>query len=117
MIAQGHLVWVDLGSTSGSAPAGRRPAVVVQSDDFNRSSLATTVVVAVTSNTRLAAMPGNVALPRGVCGLDRDSVVNVAAVATVDKAHVESDAGPLPLDMWQRVVTGLRLVLHTPFAG
>jgi mRNA interferase MazF len=108
----GHADGVDLHDGHGSTVDA-----VVQGDDFNRSSLATTVVVAVTSNTRLSAMPGNVALPRGVCGLDRDSVVNVTAVATVDKADVDTDAGPLPLDLWQRVTAGLRLVLHAPFAG
>jgi mRNA interferase MazF len=117
VIEQGHVVWVDLGGRRGSAPAGRRPAVVIQSDDYNRSTLATMVIVAVTSNTRLALMPGNVAVPHGVCGLDRDSVVNVTAIATIDMAEVREDAGPLPLDLWQRVATGVRLVLHTPFAG
>jgi mRNA interferase MazF len=117
VIRQGDVVWVDLGGRRGSAPAGRRPAVVIQSDDYNRSTLATTVVVAVTSNTRLALLPGNVALPEGVCGLDRDSVVNVTAIATVDKADVHEVAGALPLDLWERVAAGMRRVLHTPFAG
>lgn len=45
-----------------SEPAGHRPAVVVQHDRFNASAIATTVVVTVTSNVRLAVMPGNVRL-------------------------------------------------------
>ena len=41
MIRQGQVVWVDLGGRWGSVPAGRRPAVVIQSVDYNASSLAT----------------------------------------------------------------------------
>jgi len=117
VISQGSVVWVDLGSRRGSAPAGRRPAVIIQSDEFNRSALATTVVVAITSNTRLSLMPGNVTIPAGVCGLDRESVVNVTAIATVDTSAVLEDAGPLPLELWLRVTAGLRMVLHSTFAG
>jgi mRNA interferase MazF len=91
--------------------------VVVQSDVFNASTLATTIVAAMTSNTRLSLMPGNVAVPTGVCDLDRDSVVNVTALATIDKRWVLEDAGPLPLDLWQRVASGVRLVLHSRFSG
>jgi mRNA interferase MazF len=90
---------------------------VLQSNDFNASAIATTVVAAMTSNTRLAVMPGNVSVPRGICGLDRESVVNVSAIATIDKTWVTEDAGALPLDMWQRVAAGLRLVLQSPFTS
>lgn len=117
VISQGEVVWVDLGARRGSAPAGRRPAVVVSSDEFNHSRLSTVIVAAITSNTRLAVMPGNVAVPSGVCGFDRDCVVNVTALATIDKGVVFDQSGPLPLDLWQRVATGVRSVLRTPFAG
>jgi mRNA interferase MazF len=41
----------------------------VQHDRFNRSSFATTVLAAITSNLRLAAMPGNVRLRKGEAGV------------------------------------------------
>ena len=43
-IRQGEVYWLDFGLSSGSAPAERRPCVVVQSDVFNRTQIATTVV-------------------------------------------------------------------------
>src|SRR5207249_5905765 len=58
----------------GSEPRGRRPAIVVQHDRFNRSAIRTTVVAAVTSNLRLGAMPGNVRLRKGEANLPRASV-------------------------------------------
>ncbi|PYV19164.1 MAG: hypothetical protein DMG07_02475 [Acidobacteria bacterium] len=44
VIEQGDVVWVVFPPTRGSGPAGRRPAVVLQHDRFNRTRLATTVV-------------------------------------------------------------------------
>ena len=69
---QGEVYWLRFGGT-GSEPAGRRPAVVVQHDRFNRSAIQTTVVAAITSNLRLSAMLENVRLLQGlslVLGLD-----------------------------------------------
>ena len=58
---QGEVYWLRFRG-EGSESRGRRPALVVQHDRFNRSAIATTVVAAITSNLRLAAMPGNVRL-------------------------------------------------------
>ena len=60
---QGEVFWLSF-TGKRSEPDGRRPAVVVQHDRFNRSAIQTTVVAAITSSLRLAAMPGNVRLRR-----------------------------------------------------
>ena len=117
MIAQGEIRWVSLGDPHGSAPAGRRPVLILQSDAFNRTDLATTIVAVVTRNTRLAQLPGNVFLPADSCGLGSDSVVNVTALTTVDKANLGEQAGVLPLHLWQEVARGVQLVLNSPFAA
>ena len=79
----------------GSEPRGRRPAIVVQHDRFNRSAIRTAVVAAVTSNLRLAAMPGNVQLRKGEAGLPRPSVVNVSQFLTIDRARLTDCVGSL----------------------
>ena len=45
-----------------ASPGFRRPVAVVQGDSVNASRIATTVVVPLTRNARLAAAPGNVLL-------------------------------------------------------
>lgn len=112
MTLRGEICWVDLGEPQGSKPAKRRPILVVQSDQFNTSRLATTMAVVVTSNTSLAAMPGNVFLPAAATGLPRDSVANVTAVVTVDKADLSDVAGQVPPYLIQDVDAGLRQVFH-----
>ena len=111
MIERGAICWFDFGTPAGSRPAKRRPVVVVQADAFNRSALRTVLVAAVTSNTALAAMPGNVFLPAVVSGLDRDSVVNVTTVTAVDRDDLDGPVGTVPPALMREVDAGLRQVL------
>ncbi len=112
VIAQGDVVWVDFGSPRDSAPGGRRPAVVVQHDRFNRTDLNTTVVVAITSKLRYGAFPGNVRVRRGEGGLERPSVVNVTQIATIDRRSITSVAGRLSHRRLAEIWAGMRLVLE-----
>lgn len=111
MIHRGGIYWADLGPAVGSRPAKRRPVVVIQADPYNRSRLATVLVVVITSNTALAAMPGNVFLPAAVTGLPRDSVVNITALATLNKTDLTERVGTVPATLLAEVDRGLRRIL------
>jgi mRNA-degrading endonuclease toxin of MazEF toxin-antitoxin module len=65
---QGEIYWLRF-QGKGSETSGRRPAVVVQHDRFNRSAIQTTLVPP-SSNLMLAAMPG-MRLRRGEANLPR----------------------------------------------
>jgi mRNA interferase MazF len=111
VIRRGGIYWVDLGAATGSRPAKRRPVLIVQSAPYNESRLATAIAAVVTSNTALAAMPGNVFLPAVATGLPRDSVVNVTALVTLNRAELAGPAGELPDGILREVDRGLRRVL------
>ncbi|MGH3279272.1 MAG: type II toxin-antitoxin system PemK/MazF family toxin [Trebonia sp.] len=111
MIGRGGIYWADLGAPAGSRPAKRRPVLVVSATPYNRSRLATVLAAVITSNTALAAMPGNVFLPAAATGLHRDSVVNVTALVTLDKTDLTDHAGDLPAALLGEVDRGLRRVL------
>jgi mRNA interferase MazF len=106
------VVWVDLPCARGLAPAGRRPGVVLQHDRFNRSRIESTVVVAITSRLKYAALPGNVRLRKGEAGLRAPSVVNVTQIATVSREDVVGEIGRLSrkrlLEVWDGVLLVLR---------
>jgi len=89
----------------------RKPVVVISGDRFKDSALGTVTVVALTSNTRLAAAPGNVVIEAGACGLHDASVVNVSAVATVDRTVVEDRIGRVSSAQQREIDRGLRLAL------
>ena len=111
MIHRGGIYWADLGEASGSKPAKRRPVLVIQSRPFNASRLSTTVAAVITSDTRLATVPGNVFVPAAATGLPRDSVVNVTALVTLDKTDLGAQAGQLPDSLIDDVDRGLRRLL------
>ena len=111
MIERGGIYWVDLGAPVGSRPAKRRPFVVISAQTYNQSRLATVVALVITSNTELAAMPGNVFLPAAATGLLRDSVVNVTAIVTLNKADLTEQAGFTPLALLREIDRGLRTSL------
>ena len=111
VISRAALYWADLGAPSGSRPAKRRPVLIIQSDPYNASRLATVLSAVITSNTALAAMPGNVFLPAVVTGLPCDSVVNVTALVTLNKADLSDRIGDVPPTLMHEVDRGLRRVL------
>ena len=106
---QGEVYWLRF-QGKGSEPSGRRPAVVVQHDRFNRSNIQTTVVAAITSNLMLAGMPGNVRLRRGEANLPRPSVVNVTQIRTVDRESLTERIGALSPARIRELLQGLSLV-------
>lgn len=61
----------------------------------------------VTTNAQLAGLPGNVAIPAGVAGLEADSVLNVTQIATVDRGALEERIGAVPDWLMAQIDTGL----------
>jgi mRNA interferase MazF len=64
-----------------------------------------------TSNTRVASMPGSVFLPAAVSGLSDDAVINVAVLVTLDKAGLDGPIGDVPAAEMSAVDDGLRSAL------
>lgn len=114
MIRRGDIHWADLGEPTGSEPGHRRPVLVVSSDRFNCSRISTVLAVAITSNLRLADAPGNVELAADESGLDRDSVVNVSQIVTLDKSALSDRAGTADDTAMSRIEAGLALALDLP---
>jgi mRNA interferase MazF len=111
-IRQGEVYWLDFGSIQGSAPADRHPCVVVQSDVFNRSLIATTVVCLITSNVERAGAPGNVALRKGEANLPKPSVVNVSQILTVNKSELIELVGRVSSSSIDAIGNGLQLLFE-----
>jgi mRNA interferase MazF len=110
-LRRGEIWWASLRTPRGSEPGFRRPVLIVQSDEFTTSRIATVIAVVLTSKMVLAEAPGNVVVRRRQSGLPRDSVANVSQVVTVNKAFLTKRAGELPPRLMAAVNEGLRLVL------
>jgi mRNA interferase MazF len=108
---RGELWWASMPAPAGSGPGYRRPVVIVQSNSFNTSRIATVVVAAVTSNLTLADSPGNVRVSRGDSGLAKASVVNISQLIALDREMLTQRVRALPADVMHAIDDGLRLVL------
>jgi mRNA interferase MazF len=111
VIAQGDIVWADLGDPIGSQPGFKRPVVIVQGDAFNLSTIATVVCVPLTSNQALARYPGNLALTARATGLPKDSVANVSQVLTLDRGQLMERVGRLSRSKLSAILAGIDIVL------
>ena len=108
---RGEVWWADLGLPRGSAPALRRRVVIISADAYNRSELRTVSVAVLTTNTQLAALPGNVSVPVEIGAVDADCVVNVTQIASLDRRALEDRVGALPDWLMAQVDAGLARAL------
>ena len=108
---RGEVWWAELPEPIASEPGFRRPVLILQADQFNRSRINTVVAAAITSNMKLAAAPGNVSLPKRSANLGRESVVNVSQIVTLDKSFLRERVGRLQDPKLREVEEGVRLVL------
>lgn len=69
------------------------------------------VWVVLTSNTRLADMPGNVLLSQRATGLSKVFVANVSQIVTVDRGALEARTGRLPRAKLQLVLGAIDVML------
>ena len=108
---RGDIWWAELPIPVASEPGYRRPVLIIQSDEFNRSRIRTVIAAVLTTNLRLAQAPGNILLTTDETGLSQDSVVNVSQVITVDKSFLIEQVGQVDNSAMLLINEGLRLVL------
>ena len=110
MISQGDVWWASLPEPVGSGPGFDRPVLILQGDAFNRSRIATIVVLPLTSNLRLAEMPGNVLLLAQQTGLPRDSVANVTQIIAIDRSLLDERIARLTPPQLEPIWKGIDLL-------
>jgi mRNA interferase MazF len=108
---RGEVWWADLPEPTASEPGFRRPVLILQSNDFNRSRISTVIAAAITSNLKLANAPGNVVLSKRSVNLGRESVINISQIITLDKSFLSERVGSLQPAKLREVEEGVRLVL------
>lgn len=110
VVRKGDIYWADLGVPVGSEPGFRRPVLVVQADDFNRSRIPTLLVAPLTRNLRLARAPGNVRLTPKETGLPHPSVVNVSGIVSIDRHRLDAFVARVDAATLFLVDSGIRRV-------
>ena len=94
MIKRGELYFADLSPVIGSEQGGIRPVLVVQNDIGNKYS-PTVIVAAITSKLNKAKLPTHMELSSREYGLEKDSVILLEQIRTIDKTRLKEKIGEL----------------------
>ena len=91
-VRRGDIFFADLSPVVGSEQGGLRPVLIVQNDVGNRHS-PTVIAAAITSRTSKTRLPTHIDVRSDVSGLNRDSVVLLEQIRTIDKSRLKERMG------------------------
>ena len=94
MIKRGEIYYADLSPVVGSEQGGTRPILVIQNDIGNKYS-PTIIAAAITSKLNKAKLPTHIELSASEYGLEKDSVVLLEQIRTIDKQRLKTKISTL----------------------
>ncbi len=101
LVRRGDVYFADLSPVKGSEQGGVRPVVVIQNNTGNRFS-PTVIVAAITAQIQKAKLPTHVEVHKKY-GFERDSVILLEQVRTIDKMRLEDKITQLPEAIMSKV--------------
>ncbi len=110
IIKRGDIFYADLRPVIGSEQGGVRPVIILQNDAGNRYS-PTVICAAITSKMNKAKLPTHVPLDCRKCELEKDSVILLEQIRTIDKSRLREKVCHLSCSLIQRVDRALRISL------
>ena len=113
-VHRGDIYYADLSPVVGSEQGGIRPVLIIQNDTGNRYS-PTVIAAAITSQTGKARLPTHIALPvNESCGLNRDSIILLEQVRTLDKKRLRERMGHVEEQVMEKVDTAIAVSFGLP---
>ncbi|MEW8993875.1 type II toxin-antitoxin system PemK/MazF family toxin [Clostridium sp.] len=110
VIKRGDIFYADLSPVVGSEQGGIRPVIIIQNDVGNRYS-PTVIVSAITSQINKAKLPTHVEISSEEYGLNKDSVVLLEQVRTLDKRRLKEKIGHMTDEDMTKVDVALKISL------
>lgn len=101
-VKRGDIFYADLSPVVGSEQGGIRPVIIIQNDIGNKYS-PTVIVAAITSQINKAKLPTHVEISSEEYGLNRDSVVLLEQVRTLDKKRLKEKIGHMTEEDMKKV--------------
>lgn len=108
-VRRGDIFYADLSPVVGSEQGGLRPVLIIQNDVGNRYS-PTVIAAAITSRLGKAKLPTHIDVARaadGSVGLQKDSVILLEQIRTLDKRRLREKMGHLDEDTMRQVNTAI----------
>lgn len=102
IVKRGDIYYADLSPVVGSEQGGVRPVLIVQNDVGNKYS-PTVIAAAITSRINKAKMPTHIELCAKEYGLNKDSVILLEQIRTIDKQRLREKTGRLDDKLMKKV--------------
>lgn len=110
IVKRGDVYFADLSPVVGSEQGGVRPVLVIQNDIGNRFS-PTVIVAAITAQIQKAKLPTHVEIDAKSYGFDRDSVILLEQIRTIDKSRLTDKITHLDEEMMEKVNEAIQISL------
>ncbi|MBQ7358650.1 MAG: type II toxin-antitoxin system PemK/MazF family toxin [Lachnospiraceae bacterium] len=108
---RGDVYYADLRPVVGSEQGGIRPVLIIQNDIGNKHS-PTIIVAAITSKMNKAKLPTHIELPCSEYAMDKDSVILLEQLRTIDKKRMKDKVCHLDDKIMEKVNQGLKVSLE-----
>lgn len=108
IVKRGDIYYADLSPVVGSEQGGIRPVLIVQNDIGNKYS-PTVIAAAITSQINKAKMPTHIELAAKEYGLNKDSVILLEQIRTIDKKRLREKIGHLDENLMSTVNDALSI--------
>mgnify|MGYP006385548119 CR=1 FL=1 len=109
-IKRGDLFYADLSPVIGSEQGGVRPVLIIQNNIGNKYS-PTVIIAAITSQINKAKLPTHIEISSSEYGLNKDSVILLEQIRTIDKKRLREKIGYLDNKTMLKVNNGLQISL------
>ena len=111
---RGDIYYADLRPVIGSEQGGIRPVLIIQNDVGNKHS-PTVICAAITSKMNKAKLPTHIELNARRYDMDKDSVVLLEQLRTIDKRRLKDKVCHLDGAMLDKVNHALEISLELTF--
>ncbi|NMA35043.1 MAG: type II toxin-antitoxin system PemK/MazF family toxin [Clostridiaceae bacterium] len=108
IIKRGDIFYADLSPVIGSEQGGVRPVLIVQNDIGNKYS-PTVIAAAITSQINKAKLPTHIEISAQDYGLQKDSVILLEQIRTIDKKRLRERIGHLDDELMEKVNEALSI--------
>ncbi|MBN6888581.1 mRNA interferase MazF [Cytobacillus horneckiae] len=110
IVKRGDVYFADLSPVVGSEQGGVRPVLVIQNDIGNRFS-PTVIIAAITAQIQKAKLPTHVEIDAKRYAFERDSVILLEQIRTIDKQRLTDKITHLDDEMMEKVNEALQISL------
>lgn len=110
IVKRGDVFFADLSPVVGSEQGGIRPVLVIQNDIGNRFS-PTVIVAAITAQIQKAKLPTHVEIDAKTYGFERNSVILLEQIRTIDKQRLTDKITHLDDEMMLKVNEAIQISL------